>query len=104
MAGYYFLIDTTRCTACRGCQVICKEWHKLPGVLTKQWGSPQNPPDLDAYTYRLVRFREYSRKYKAVRYFFSDACRHCLAPPCKEEVELYVKQLTATGMIQKTSV
>jgi len=91
VAGNYFLIDTTRCTACRGCQVACKQWHKLPGVATRQWGSPQNPPDLDADTYRLVRFREYERKGKAIRYYYSDACRHCLEPPCREEASRFVK-------------
>ena len=91
MGGKYFLIDTTRCTACRGCQVACKAWNKLPGVETRQWGSPQNPPDLDAHTYRLVRFREHKGKGKVVRYFFSDACRHCLNPPCKEVADKYVK-------------
>ena len=91
MAGKYFLVDTTRCTACRGCQVACKGWNKLSGVDTRQWGSPQNPPDLDAHTYRLVRFREYTRKGQAVRYFFSDACRHCLEPSCKMEADRYVK-------------
>ena len=34
-----FLIDTTRCTACRGCQLACKEWHDLPANATKQRGS-----------------------------------------------------------------
>jgi len=91
MAGNYFLIDTTRCTACRGCQVACKQWNKLPGESTRQLGSPQNPPDLNANTYRLVRFREYERKGKAIRYFFSDACRHCLEPPCRDEANRYVK-------------
>ena len=59
MSGKYFLVDTTKCIACRGCQVACKQWNKLPGVRTHQWGSPQNPQDLDASTYRLVRFQEY---------------------------------------------
>ncbi|MEW6263869.1 MAG: 4Fe-4S dicluster domain-containing protein [Thermodesulfobacteriota bacterium] len=91
MAGKYFLVDTTRCTACRGCQVACKEWNKLPGKATRQIGSPQNPSELDPQTYRLVRFREYLTRRKAVRYFFSDACRHCLEPPCKDEADKYVK-------------
>jgi formate dehydrogenase iron-sulfur subunit len=91
MAGKYFLVDTTRCTACRGCQIACKEWNKLPASMTSQWGSPQNPPDLDANTYRLVRFREFRSKKRAVRYFFTDACRHCLEPACKEEADKYVK-------------
>jgi len=91
--------------ACRGCQVACKEWHKLPGTVTRQQGSPQNPPDLDAHTYRLVRFREYIRKGKPVRYFFSDACRHCLEPPCREEANDYVKGavvIDGTGAVLHT--
>ena len=44
-----FFVDTSRCTACRGCQVACKEWKELPPNNTKQWGSHQNPPDLNAY-------------------------------------------------------
>ena len=91
MSGYCLFLDTTRCIACRACQVACKEWHKLSAVPTRQWGSPQNPPDLDANTYRLVRFREYERKKQIVRYFFSDACRHCLEPSCKDEADEYVK-------------
>jgi len=71
--------------------VACKEWNKLPGEQTHQWGSPQNPRDLDAHTLRLVRFREYQKRRSVVRYFFSDACRHCLEPYCKEEADRYVK-------------
>jgi FdhE protein len=26
MAGKSIFIDTTRCTACRGCQIACKNW------------------------------------------------------------------------------
>jgi formate dehydrogenase iron-sulfur subunit len=89
--GKYFFVDATKCIACRGCQVACKEWNKLPGVKTRQWGSPQNPQDLDAHTYRIVRFREYPGRNGAIRYYFSDACRHCLEPPCRDEAERYVK-------------
>ena len=41
-----FLIDTTLCTACRGCQVACKQWHDLPAEKTVNRGSYQNPEDL----------------------------------------------------------
>ena len=92
MAGKFFLIDTTRCTACRGCQIACKQWNELPADKTKQYGSYQNPLDLNANTYRLVRFAEYpSDKNSMVWYFFSDACRHCLAPPCKKKSDQIVK-------------
>ncbi len=90
MPEKYFFVDTSRCIACRGCQVACKEWNKLPSVTTHQWGSPQNPPDLDSNTYRLVRFRENQVGKTVVRYFFTDACRHCLEPPCKVEADNYV--------------
>jgi formate dehydrogenase iron-sulfur subunit len=90
MSGKFFLIDTTRCIACRGCQVACKQWNKLPGSQTQQWGSPQNPPDLDANTYRLVRFKEYPKDESVVRYYFTDSCRHCLEPACKAEADSYI--------------
>jgi formate dehydrogenase iron-sulfur subunit len=92
MAGKFFLIDTTRCTACRGCQIACKAWNELPADKTKQYGSYQNPLDLNSHTYRLVRFAEYpSQKNSMVWYFFSDSCRHCLAPACKKKADQIVK-------------
>lgn len=91
MTGKYFLVDTTRCTACRGCQIACKAVKGLRADRTKQWGNYQNPPDLDARTYRLVRFSEHDAPGNtAVWYFFTDACRHCLEPPCKDEADKYV--------------
>lgn len=92
MAGKYFLIDTTKCTACRGCQVACQEWNKLPPTATKQTGTHQNPPELNGVTYRVVHFAEYPSKRNYVTwYFFSNACRHCLDPSCKQEADQLVK-------------
>ncbi len=85
-----FFIDTTRCTACRGCQVACKEWHGLPGTKTKQWGSHQNPVDLNPFTYKLVRFTEHEINGKVTWNFFPDQCRHCLEPPCREVADGYL--------------
>ena len=53
-----FFIDLTKCTACRGCQVACKQWKKLPAEKTENWGSHQNPKDLSGVTLKLVRFEE----------------------------------------------
>ena len=86
-----FFIDTSRCTACRGCQVACKEWKNLPAVQTKQRGSHQNPEDLNPITYKLVRFKEYKANGTVVWNFFSDQCRHCLEPPCKMAGDQYVE-------------
>ena len=88
MNGKAFFIDTTLCTACRGCQMACKQWNQLPATKTENWGNYQNPRDLSFYTYKLVRFSEdIGSDGKPVWYFFPDQCRHCVEPPCKEVPE-----------------
>lgn len=82
MAGKTFFIDTTKCTACRGCQIACKQWNMNPGTKTVQRGSHQNPEDLSVSTFKLVRFNELEENGKPKWYFFADQCRHCLEPPC----------------------
>ena len=86
-----FLIDTTRCTACRGCQLACKEWHDLPANETKQRGTHQNPPDLNPNNLKIVRFRERMKADGTVVWnFFPDQCRHCLTPICKDVADMAV--------------
>jgi formate dehydrogenase iron-sulfur subunit len=91
-----FFIDTTRCTACRGCQVACKEWHEFPANHTTQlgWGSHQNPPDLNPWNYKVVRFNEHKAGGKVIWNFFPDQCRHCKDSPCQ-----YGADETKKGMI-----
>ncbi|OPY16569.1 MAG: Formate dehydrogenase-O iron-sulfur subunit [Syntrophus sp. PtaB.Bin075] len=77
------LIDTTLCTACRGCQVACKQWNEVPGLKTKQWGSYQNPPDLQWNTWTLIRFQEYAPKDGEFKWLFrKDGCMHCTDAAC----------------------
>ncbi|WP_320008348.1 4Fe-4S dicluster domain-containing protein [Maridesulfovibrio sp.] len=103
------LIDTSRCTACRGCQIACKEWHELPANKTYQvgWGSHQNPPDLNPNNYKLVRFSEHLTD-NVIRWnFFPDQCRHCEIAPCKETGDMYIEEAITqddqTGAIIFTS-
>ncbi len=85
--GKSILVDTSKCTACRGCQVACKQWKGLPGTKTKQTGTYQNPPDLSAQTLKLVRFSEGLKENgKPYWYFFSEQCRHCVEPPCVDAI------------------
>ena len=79
-----FLVDTTLCTACRGCQVACKQWHNLPAEETTNRGSYQNPADLSFDTYKLVRMKEEVIDGQMRWLFFPDQCRHCLEPPCQD--------------------
>jgi formate dehydrogenase iron-sulfur subunit len=104
MAGKSFFVDTSKCTACRGCQIACKEWNQNPATKTKNWGSHQNPEDLSFVTYKLVRFSEVVSDGELRWYFFADQCRHCVEPPCKDAAEAlgYKKAIThdaATGAV-----
>ena len=86
--GKSILIDVSRCTGCRGCQVACKQWNELPATHTVQSGSYQNPPDMNGDTYKVVRFFE-GRTKEAKPYwnFVSDMCRHCIDAPCAFAVD-----------------
>jgi len=87
MPGKSFFIDTSLCTACKGCQVACKQWHDLPAEKTLNRGTYQNPADLSFVTYKLVRFNETVVDGKLKWLFFPDQCRHCLEPPCEMTAE-----------------
>lgn len=103
--GYSILVDTSKCTACRGCQVACKQWNELPGTVTKNWGSYQNPKDLSAETWKVVRFSDgVNGNGKVYWNFFTDQCRHCLTPGCMAEVEKReIVQDEKTGAVLFTS-
>uniref|UniRef100_I2Q4X2 Fe-S-cluster-containing hydrogenase subunit n=1 Tax=Desulfovibrio sp. U5L TaxID=596152 RepID=I2Q4X2_9BACT len=85
-----FFIDTSRCTACRGCQVACKEWHEHVAVPTRQRGTHQNPPDFTPQNFKIVRFSEHKIDGKIKWLFFPDQCRHCVSPPCMDAANAYV--------------
>ena len=91
MTDKSIFIDTSKCTACRGCQIACKQWNKNGTEKTFNRGSHQNPPDLSPTTFKLVRFNEVEEMGKLAWYFFPDQCRHCLEPPCKERADSEVK-------------
>lgn len=98
-----FFIDVTKCTACRGCQVACKQWNKLPATETENWGSHQNPKDLNFSTYKLVHFEEQVVDGDLKWLFFPEQCRHCIEPPCKMTADIYdeeaIIQDEATGAV-----
>jgi formate dehydrogenase iron-sulfur subunit len=86
--GYSILVDTSKCTACRGCQIACKQWNGLPATHTKNEGTHENPMDLSADTWKIVRFSEGpSKDGNPYWHFFSEQCRHCLSPGCMAEAE-----------------
>lgn len=90
MADKAILFDGTKCTACRGCQVACKQWNendefistKENGVESKNRGSYENPPDLSPQTWVKMRFKEVERQGKLSWLFIRQSCMHCTDAAC----------------------
>ena len=90
MAEKAILYDATKCTACRGCQVACKQWNEndeaIPteenGVQASNWGSYENPPDLSPQTWIKMRFTEIEVGGKVRWLFTRQACMHCTDAGC----------------------
>jgi formate dehydrogenase iron-sulfur subunit len=90
MAEKAILYDATRCTACRGCQAICKEWNendeiiptKQYGVNSKNRGSYENPKDLDPNTWLKITSIEVEHYGKLDWLFNRRACMHCTDAAC----------------------
>ena len=85
--GKSFLIDTTKCFACRSCQVACKQWNGLPAEATvpTNRGTYENPPDLSSSQWLLIHFKEYERADESLAWnFVRNSCRHCIDAPCRQ--------------------
>lgn len=83
MAEKAILYDSTKCTACRGCQVACKQWWGLEGVDTTNRGTYENPPDLSYDTWVKIRFNEIDNGKGGINWIFSrQACMHCTDAAC----------------------
>ena len=84
MAEKAILFDSSKCTACRGCQVACKQWWGLEGEKTQNFGSYENPPDLAYNTWLKIRFKEIeSKRSGGVDWIFTrQSCMHCTEAAC----------------------
>ena len=86
MAENAILYDSSKCSACKGCQVQCKQWNNMPSSLKKNGneftGSYQSMPDLNGDTRLLIEFREKDTD-KGIEWAFTRrACFHCTEPTC----------------------
>lgn len=82
MSRKAFMIDTTRCTACRSCQVSCKQWNKLPAEATVNRGSYENPPQLTPHLYNQIQFIEQEKGDDLRWLFLNRRCMHCADAGC----------------------
>ncbi len=78
------LMDTTRCVACRGCQVACKQWNSLAAEETVFFRGDgyQNPPHRSSETWNLITFNEVTTSDGFAWTFGRRQCFHCLEPAC----------------------
>jgi formate dehydrogenase beta subunit len=76
------LIDITKCLACRGCMVACKQWNKLPGESTRNYGSYENPPSLSTSTFTRIIFQEVKDREGVKWLFRKEQCLHCSQAAC----------------------
>lgn len=76
------LVDLVRCMGCRACQVACKAWNDNPGEVTLCLGCYDNPPDLSADTWSIMRFNELEEGGRLHWVFTKRQCMHCEDPGC----------------------
>ena len=78
------LIDTSKCIGCKACQVACSEWNELRDEVGTNAGVYDNPNDLSADSWTLMRFTEYENPGTGNLEWLirKDGCMHCAEPGC----------------------
>ena len=77
------LIDTTKCIGCKACQAACMEWNDLRDEIGTNVGVYDNPADLSAQSWTLMRFAEYENPNGNLEWLIrKDGCMHCEDPGC----------------------
>jgi formate dehydrogenase iron-sulfur subunit len=77
------LIDVSKCIGCKACQSACEEWNDLRDDIGENVGVYDNPHDLSAKTWTLMRFTEYENAGGELEWLIrKDGCMHCSDPGC----------------------
>ena len=77
------LIDTTKCIGCKACQVACMEWNDLRDEIGSNVGVYDNPADLTAQSWTVMRFAEHETEDGGLEWLIrKDGCMHCEDPGC----------------------
>ncbi len=78
------LIDTSKCIGCKACQVACSEWNELRDEVGTSAGTYDNPIDLTAESWTVMKFAEYENPGSGNLEWLirKDGCMHCADPGC----------------------
>jgi formate dehydrogenase iron-sulfur subunit len=76
------LIDVTTCIGCKACQVACSEWNDIRAEVGSNIGVYDNPTDLAANAWTVMRFTETEENGKLEWLIRKDGCMHCADPGC----------------------
>ena len=77
------LIDISKCIGCKACQAACMEWNDYRDQIGTCNGTYNNPPDLDAEQWTVMRFTEYEPEAGKLEWLIrKDGCMHCADPGC----------------------
>lgn len=76
------LIDVSTCIGCKACQVACSEWNDIRDDVGHCTGVYDNPTDLSAKSWTVMRFSETKENGKLEWLIRKDGCMHCAEPGC----------------------
>jgi formate dehydrogenase iron-sulfur subunit len=81
------LIDVSSCIGCKACQVACMQWNDLRDEVGHNVGVYDNPADLSAQSWTVMRFSEVELKRDNEEVHLEwlirkDGCMHCSDPGC----------------------
>ena len=77
------LIDISKCIGCKACQVACMEWNDLRDEVGTNTGIYDNPRDLTAQSWTVMRFSEVEVEQGRLEWLIrKDGCMHCEDPGC----------------------
>ncbi len=77
------LIDVSKCIGCKACQVACSEWNDLRDEVGQNHGTYDNPTDLTASSWTVMRFTEHEDESGKLEWLIrKDNCMHCAEPGC----------------------
>ncbi len=101
MLKYTNLYDATKCSACRGCMVACKQWNQLPGLETEFKGNYQVKEGMDAHSFTYIKFNEEEGTFQPQWYFSKHQCMHCHEPACVDACPRHALSQTEWGAVVK---